>query len=129
MALSVTDPIAIPGLRLPGAAGQYMAVQLALSLATGISVLAYNAHQTWARSGLAQQRGRTLLSRPVVVVTNMIAVIMLANTLICALGESIESMSGLTGQLRWSASNSWMEWNKIATPVVILTPPTPTIPH
>lgn len=35
---------------------------------------------------LSQGRGRTVLTRPVVVVTNTIAVVLLINTLLCAFG-------------------------------------------
>lgn len=79
------DANAVMGVRLPGGPGVYLAIITALGLATGLGVIAYNLHQDRARA--LALRGRTVLSRPVVVVTNIMAAILLVNTLICAFGK------------------------------------------
>jgi hypothetical protein len=87
--MSSTGTTAAPrGVHLPGADGIYVSTMTGLSLAAGVGVIACNIQQGRARAAAAAApaRGRTVLSRPVVVVTNTLAAILLANALICALG-------------------------------------------
>lgn len=84
--MPVIDPgPALRGIDLPGSTGLYSAILLGLALLAGVGVIAYNCYQDRARA--LSQRGRTVLSRPVVVVTNAIALTLVANALISSLGK------------------------------------------
>lgn len=90
-----TGAPAPPGVRLPGSDGRYAAVMLGLSLAAGGAVIAHNCYHDRARAP-SQGPGRTVLTRPVVVVTNTVAVLLIVNALVCSFGE----FTGCVGIIR-----------------------------
>lgn len=80
----LSDGAAPRGIELPNASGRYLATLMGLGLVVGLAVIAYNCYQERARALLL--RGRPVLRRPEVVVTNVVALILMANALLCGLG-------------------------------------------